>query len=96
MPHRFLDHSPFQSFLIPGIILLLANGVLPLLIMFAAMRRSPGYGWWVAFQGCVLIGWISVEVVMLRVVDWPHYLYWAVGLMLIVSGLVLRREGRTV
>ena len=76
MPLSFLDHSPFQSFLIPGIILLVANGILSLLIMAATIRRSAGYGWWVAFQGCVLTGWITVEVIMMRVAAWPHYIYW--------------------
>jgi hypothetical protein len=92
MPLSFLDHSPFQSFLIPGIILLVANGALSLLIMLAAIRRSPGYGWWVAFQGCVLTGWITVEVIMMRVAAWPHYIYWGIGLVLIVTGLALRTE----
>ncbi len=96
MPHNFLDHSPFRTFLIPGIILLLANGVLSLAIMILALRRSHRYGWWVAFQGCVLTGWITVEVIMMRVVVWPHYLYWALGLVLILSGMALRREERTV
>jgi hypothetical protein len=92
MPLSFLDHSPFQSFLIPGIILLVANGALSLLIMLAAIRRSPGYGLWVAFQGCVLTGWITVEVIMMRVATWPHYIYWAIGLVLIATGLALRTD----
>jgi uncharacterized membrane protein len=66
--------------------------MLPLLIMIAAIRRSRGYGWWVAFQGCVLIGWISIEVWMLRLAAWPHYLYWGIGLLLIVCGLAATRE----
>ena len=94
MPLSFLDHSPFQSFLIPGIILLVANGILSLLIMAATIRRSAGYGWWVAFQGCVLTGWITVEVIMMRVAAWPHYIYWGIGLVLIVTGLALRTDVR--
>src|ERR1035441_10041746 len=72
MPISFLDHSPFHSFLIPGIILLVSNGLLSLAIMIAAIRRCAHYGLWVAFQGCVLTGWITVEVVMMRVAAWPH------------------------
>lgn len=92
MPLSLLDHSPFHSFLMPGIILLAANGVLSLLIMIAAIRRTPSYGWWVVFQGCVITGWITVEVIMMRLVVWPHYVYWGVGLVLIATGLALRRE----
>lgn len=94
MPMSLLDHSPFHSFLIPGIILLVANGVLSLAIMLAAIRRSAGYGWWVAFQGCVLTGWIKVEVIMMRLVAWPHYVYWGIGLVLIATGLALRTDVR--
>ena len=94
MPQSFHDHSPFHSFLIPGMILLLANGVLCLAILIGALRHSPGYGWWVAFQGCVLTGWIVVEVVILRFAIWPHYFYAGIGLVLIGSGLILTRPGR--
>src|SRR5271157_6029062 len=94
MPLSLLEHSPFHSYLIPGIILVLANGVLSFLVLYAAARRWTGYGWWVALQGCVLTGWIVVEVIMLRMAMWAHYFYGAVGLVLIVSGLALRRDSR--
>jgi len=94
MPQSFLEHSPFHSYLIPGIILLLANGVLSFFVLYRAIQRWAGYGWWVALQGCVLCGWIAVEVAMLRIAVWPHYLYGCIGLLLIGSGLALRREGR--
>jgi len=32
-----------------------------------------------------------VEIVMLRLVSWPHYLYGAIALFLVVDGLVLVR-----
>lgn len=95
LPQSFLDHSPFQTFLIPGIILLTANGLLSLSIMILALRRIRWYGWWVAFQGCVLTGWITVEVIMMRLVVWPHYLYWALGVALIAFGLALRGDAGT-
>ncbi len=95
MPMSLLEHSPFHSFLIPGIILLLSSGLLSLAIMAMAIRRSSHYGWWVTLQGCVLTGWITVEVIMMRTAVWPHYLYWGIGLLLIALGLALTREART-
>jgi len=89
-----LQYSPFHSFLIPGIILLLANGVMSLLALYLTVRRRSGYGWWVAFQGCVLAGWIVVEVIMLRLMMWAHELYLAIGLALIVSGIAFTRDRR--
>jgi hypothetical protein len=96
MSLSMLQYSPFHSFLIPGIILLLANGAMSLMVLFATLRRWSGYGWWVAFQGCVIAGWIAIEVFLLRSVVWPHYFYAAIGLVLIVLGIVLTREKRTV
>jgi hypothetical protein len=92
MSQSLLRYSPFHSYLIPGIILFIANGGLSLLVLYATARRISGYGWLVAFQGCVAAGWIVVEVIMLRAISWAHYLYFAVGLALIVSGLVLTRD----
>jgi len=89
MPQSLLRHSPFHSYLVPGIILLVANGLLSLWVLWLAVRRHPDYGWWVAAQGCVLLGWLAVEVAMLRLIVWPHYLFGAVALALVVAGLAL-------
>jgi len=92
IPLSVLQHSPFDSFLIPGIILLLANGVLSFIALYQTVRRRNGYGWWVAFQGCVISGWIIIEMIMFRAVAWLHLLYLAVGFILIASGLSLTRK----
>ncbi len=94
MPLILLKHSPFHSFLIPGIILFVANGLVSLVIFSATMRRTSGYGNMVASQGIVIAGWITVEVIFLRLVVWPHYVYWGVGLVLIGCGVILRRGRR--
>jgi uncharacterized BrkB/YihY/UPF0761 family membrane protein len=94
MPQNLLEHSPFRSFLVPGIILLLANGLLCLYILAITVIRRPGYGWWVAAQGCVLLGWLIVECILIRLVIWPHYFYGVIGVILVAAGLVLRDDAR--
>ena len=94
LPPSLLEHTPFRSFLIPALILLVSNGLLCAVVFVAAKRRRPGYGMLVAFQGCVITGWITVEVILFRGVVWPHIVYWAVGLVLIGCGLALRRDRR--
>jgi hypothetical protein len=91
MPQSLLRYSPFRSFLIPGIILFSAIGLLSCWTLWLTLKRQPGYGWWVALQGCVLLGWLIVEAVMLRLVMWAQVFYAAVALLLVVSGLVLAR-----
>jgi hypothetical protein len=95
MPLSLLDHSPFHSFLIPGIILLVFNGILSLVITVAVLRNARNAGLWVGFQGCVLFGWITIEVIMIRAVAWPHFVYWITGLVLLACGWVLMRKELT-
>ncbi len=90
MPQSLLQHTPFHSYLIPGVLLLAANGLLSLWGLWLVLARSPRYGLWAVCQGCVLLGWLSVECWMLRIVIWPHYLYGIVALVLITSGFRLR------
>jgi hypothetical protein len=92
MPLSLLEHSPFHSYLVPGVILLLANGLLALWVLWRAILKRPQYGLWTAFQGCVLLGWLLVQCWMLRMVIWWHYLYGGVAFALIVSGILLRKE----
>lgn len=92
LPSSSLRYSPFHSFLIPGLILFVANGILALVVLWMVWKRMPHYGLWTALQGCVLLGWLVVECWMLRVVAWPHYFYGVVALGLIVAGLAIERE----
>ncbi len=91
LPLSLLQYSPFSSYTIPGILLLAANGLLALVVLWLAIARRPFYGEWTCFQGCVLLGWLVIECVMLRMVMWLHYVYGAVGLALVIAGLMLSR-----
>jgi hypothetical protein len=95
IPVRVLEHSPFNSFLIPGIILLVSSGFLGIAVFLLALFRARGYGWWIAFQGCVLFGWITIEVMMLREVVWLHYVYWGIALLLVACGWALRNQAKS-
>ena len=92
MPQSILVRSPFDSFLIPGLILLAMNGLLSLLVLAFTFRRRRNYGFWIAAQGCILLSWLTVECILIRMVIWPHYMYGALGLVLVVCGFVLRTD----
>lgn len=94
MAQSILEYSPFHSFLIPGLVLLVMNGLLSLFILALLFQRVRNYGWWIAAQGAILFGWLTVECIVLRMVIWPHYVYGAVALVLLVSGLVLRSDAK--
>lgn len=92
LPQSLLQYSPFPSYLAPGIILLVSNGLLAMWVLWLTLAQVPRYGLWIAMQGCVLLGWLAVECLMIRIVAWPHYLYGAVAVGLIASGLLLWRD----
>lgn len=94
MPLSMLQYSPFHSYLVPGIILLAANGLLAFWILWRVLKHKDNGGEWTAFQGCVLLGWLAVECWMLRLVMWLHFAYGAVAVVLIVSGFLLWRGDR--
>jgi hypothetical protein len=94
MPVSVLQYSPFHSFLVPGILLLVSSGLLGAIVFVMALFRCRGFGSWVAFQGCVLFGWITIEVILLLTIVWLHYVYWALALLLIACGWALRHEAK--
>jgi len=93
LPQSLLRYSPFHSYLIPGILLLAANGIFAVWVLWLAVRKRRNYGWWTVFQGCVLLVWLVVECIMLRLVAWPHYFYGGVAVGLIALGVALERAG---
>ena len=90
-PQSLLQYSPFRSYLVPGIILLVANGLLSLWVLRLTVGKHPRSGWWVIAQGIVSLCWLIVEVAMLRLIVWPHYMYGAVAMALLISGIAIVR-----
>lgn len=65
MSTSLLDGSPFSDFLVPGLILLLVLGVLPLAAAAGLWMRRR-WAWYAAFVvGCGLMIWILVEITII-------------------------------
>jgi hypothetical protein len=92
LPLSTLSGSPFHSFLIPGILLLTANGVLAFAIAWLVSRRKAHSGQWTAFQGYMLLVWVVSECCLLHTVISLHYFYAGVAALLIASGLIMRHQ----
>lgn len=90
LPLSTLQYSPFHSYLIPGILLFAANGLLALAVLRSVFRRTAHYPLWAAFQGCVLLVWLVSECWLLRAVIWLHYFYAGIAALLIAFGLILQ------
>jgi hypothetical protein len=86
MSTKLLASTPFDSFLVPGLILFIAVGVFPILAAASALRRSPLAPMLAGAVGVLLVGWIAVEMVLLA---GPGSLAWSFYLVLGTCVLVL-------
>ena len=102
MPLSMLDNSPFNNFLIPGIILFGVLGIIPIGLTFALIKR-PEYKfaeifnfytdmYW-AWTYCIyiafaLIIWIQLEMTFLRAVHWSHTLYMFLAILILFVALL--------
>ncbi len=99
MPVSILQYSPFNNFLIPGIILFSVLGLIPAGLALALIRRPknkyagllnlyPDMYW--AWTYCIyiafaLIIWIQFEMIFLRAVHWSHtlYIFFAIAILFV-------------
>lgn len=71
LPLSWLAGSPFDSYRIPGLILLVVLGVVPMAVLYGLWRRRY-WGWLGAlFVGVALIIWIVVEVMIVGYIAQP-------------------------
>jgi hypothetical protein len=85
MPLSILAHTPFHNFLIPGIILFVANGLLSIVVC-AALIGNVRHSWWLVMaQGAILVGWIVIQVILIQGVGFLHFLFGGIGVALIVA-----------
>ncbi len=87
LPIYLIDNTPFVNFLIPGVILLVMIGLLPLFIAALTVFGVRNYGWFTIFQGCLLAGWLTVEVIMGIFDPFFHIGYYSVAALLIITGI---------
>jgi hypothetical protein len=81
MPTSYLDGSPFSDFLIPGLVLLLVLGVLPLAAA-AGLWLGRRWAWYAAFAvGCALMIWILVEITIVPF-SWLQPAFGVVGVLI--------------
>lgn len=90
MPISLLNNSPFSNYFIPGLILFIANGLCSILTIVILLTKNKFRSYFVLAQGMILIGWIIIEIILLRFFYTPlHLPFLLMGLILIVCGLFL-------
>ncbi|HET6225827.1 MAG TPA: hypothetical protein VFF27_06080 [Bacteroidia bacterium] len=86
LPLTLLLHSPFNNFLIPGIILFLVNGVFALITALLTIFKHQNYSILVSWQGVFLIGWIVIQIILIREFNMLHLIIGSIGILLFMFG----------
>jgi len=70
-----LQHTPFGTYLIPGIILFTVNGLFSMATLALLVFRYKQYARYVVVQGFLLTGWIAIQVLLLRTFVLLHFIW---------------------
>lgn len=90
MTTDYLRTSPFTDFLIPGIILLVVNGLFNVFAALAVTRNNPMSPILVILQGLMLSGWIIIQIILVQDFNLLHFVMLLIGIGLIFLGAFQR------
>lgn len=94
LPVSLLERSPFDDYLIPGILLLVVFGLLPLIVLYGLVKKpewpmsfgpfKAQHGAWTLslYLGFGQIIWIMVQTYMMDSVAVIHVAYMCLGLLI--------------
>lgn len=86
MPISFLHGTPFTDYFVPGLMLFVCNGVFSLCVLLALVLQRGPYAWLVAAQGCILIGWTIIQLLLIGYISAMQPLFLVFGLLLALCG----------
>ena len=99
LPLSILERSPFKDFLFPGIILFVVLGIIPVLLVFALLKKPDSvlaerlnffkdmhWAWsFSIYVAFALIIWIQVETIYIQGVGWlqTFYMFYSIPLIFV-------------
>jgi hypothetical protein len=107
LPLSILQNSPFNNFLMPGIILFVVLGVFPTLLIFALLKKTASpfaehfnffrdmhWAWsFSVYIAFALIIWIQVETIYVQGVGWLQTFYMLYSIPMILVALLPQVRG---
>jgi hypothetical protein len=87
-----LRFSPFHNFLMPGLALLVIIGIPSFVTAVVAIKKKANYPMYIVLQGSLLITWIFIQVMMLRFFHVLHFVFGAIGILIIISSIIIQSQ----
>ncbi len=102
MPLELLNNSPFKNYFIPGIILLVTFGILPVYVIYGLLKKPDNkffnrlnllydyhFAWTFAvYTGIAQIIWINIQTLMLNSLGIIHTIYAGFGILIVCIALL--------
>ncbi len=88
----FLMGTPFDDYLIPGLILFIVNGAFPLLVVVATLMRMTWAKYGHVAVGGLLTGWMVVQVALIGLGTAIQVVFLLLGLVILALGVAVWAE----
>ncbi|MBK8610709.1 MAG: hypothetical protein IPL84_12415 [Chitinophagaceae bacterium] len=85
-----LKGTPFKDFQLPGILLTAVVGGINLVAVFYNIQRHKNRYNWALAAGFVISGWIIVQLILIQVAHWLHFIYLGMGILIILLAYQLK------
>lgn len=92
LSQEWLKHTPFSDYLIPGIVLFIANGLSSMFVLATLLLNHRNFHRLVLAQGVILVGWIVIQILLIQTIYFLHGILGAVGLALIILGWLQKAQ----
>lgn len=79
----------FPDFRIPGLVLLVLIGVLNMFVAGLTVNKAKSYPTLILLQGCILTGWILIQLYILPQTHFLQLIFGLIGIMLMLLGSLL-------
>jgi hypothetical protein len=86
--------KPFVSYFIPGLALLILNGLGSLFVIITTLINKPYYPAFIIVQGAVLILWIIVELIFFNELSFFQPTMLVFGVSLVLLGYFIQSKSR--
>jgi len=91
LPLEFLNGTPFKSFQIPGIILLVLVGGLNLISAFLVFKKAKYHLEFASFSAFSILIWTFTEIYMIKHTMFLQVIYFSLGIINLCIILLLQK-----